>query len=174
MRLRAETIRGAATGGGGSAGSADNVCKIGVVAARFNSLVTKLLVDGALEAIERHGAEATDMVWVPGAFEIPVTAAHMAKSGKYDTLLCIGCVVRGDTTHYDAVAGSAAAGVARVAEATGVPCIFGVLTCETMEQALDRAGGKAGNKGEEAAVTAVEMANLIRELKKRGAAVDPW
>ena len=167
VSVRAEELRG-------NARTAAGECRIGVVAARFNSLVTKLLVEGAVEAIDRHGAETTDMVWVPGAFELPVTAAHMAKSGKYDAVLCIGCVVRGDTTHYDAVAGSAAAGVARVAEATGVPCIFGVLTCETMEQALDRAGGKAGNKGEEAAVTAVEMANLIAELRKKGAAVEPW
>jgi 6,7-dimethyl-8-ribityllumazine synthase len=135
-----------------------------VVAARFNDIVTKPLVEGALEAFRRHSVreEDIDVIWVPGSFEIPLVAQTLGKSGKYHAVLCIGAVVRGATTHYDAVANSAASGIVSASLNSGIPCIFGVLTCENMEQALDRAGGKVGNKGAEAAVTAIEMASLFQ------------
>jgi 6,7-dimethyl-8-ribityllumazine synthase len=140
--------------------------RFALVAARFNGLVVDALVDGALDGLRRHGvADADiDLVRVPGSFEIPLVAQRLAGSKKYAAVICLGAVVRGDTGHYDHVAGEAAGGVSRAALATGVPVIFGILTCETMEQALDRAGGKAGNKGFEAAVSAVEMVNLLRGL----------
>ncbi|KAK9811305.1 hypothetical protein WJX72_001476 [[Myrmecia] bisecta] len=149
---------------------------VGIIVGRFNDLVTKLLLEGALEAIHRHGGnrEATDVVWVPGSFELPVVAKAMAKSGKYDAVLALGAVVRGSTTHYDAVAGAAASGLLSAGADTGVPIIFGVLTCETMEQALDRAGGKLGNKGGETALTAIEMANLLKSLRASGKAAAAW
>ncbi|XP_059075979.1 6,7-dimethyl-8-ribityllumazine synthase, chloroplastic isoform X2 [Cryptomeria japonica] len=136
-----------------------------VVAARFNDIITKPLVDGALEGFRRHSVreEDVDVIWVPGSFEIPLVAQTVAKSGKYHAVICIGAVVRGATTHYEAVANSASSGVLSAGlnsgslnsnSFEGVPCIFGVLTCDTMEQAMDRAGGKVGNKGYEAAVTA--------------------
>lgn len=139
-----------------------------VVAARFNDIVTKPLVEGALEAFRRHSVreEDIDVIWVPGSFEIPLVAQTLGKSGKYHAVLCIGAVVRGATTHYDAVANSAASGIASASLNSGIPCIFGVLTCENMEQALDRAGGKVGNKGAEAAVTAIEMASLFQHHLK--------
>lgn len=135
-----------------------------VVAARFNDIITKPLVEGALEAFRRYSVreEDIDVIWVPGSFEIPLVAQTVAKSGKYHAVLCIGAVVRGSTTHYEAVANSAASGVVSASLNSGVPCIFGILTCENMEQALDRAGGKVGNKGAEAAVTAIEMASLFQ------------
>ena len=150
--------------------------RVALVTARFNDLVTERLLDGARRALLRFGASPDDLttVWVPGSFELPVVAKSMAKSGSFDAILCIGAVVRGDTTHYDEVAGGARSGILSASSDTGVPCIFGVLTCETMEQALDRAGGKAGNKGEEAAMTAIEMANLMRTLKEQGLGVDRW
>jgi 6,7-dimethyl-8-ribityllumazine synthase len=140
--------------------------RFALVAARFNGLVVDALVGGALDGLRRHGVADTDidLVRVPGSFEIPLVAQRLAGSGRYAALICLGAVVRGDTGHYDHVAGEAAGGVARAALATGVPVVFGILTCETMEQALDRAGGKAGNKGLEAAVSAVEMVNLLRGL----------
>ncbi len=140
--------------------------RFALVAARFNGLVVDALVGGALDGLRRHGVADTDidLVRVPGSFEIPLVAQRLAGSGRYAALICLGAVVRGDTGHYDHVAGEAAGGVARAALATGVPVVFGILTCETMEQALDRAGGKAGNKGFEAAVSAVEMVNLLRGL----------
>lgn len=139
---------------------------LGLVVARFNELVTKPLVEGALSAVVRHGGRLDDVtvVHVPGSFELPVVAKRMASSGNYDAIVCIGAVVRGSTTHYEAVANSAASGVMSAGLDTGVPIIFGVLTCETMEQALDRAGGKLGNKGYEAMVTAIEMAQLMHQL----------
>lgn len=139
-----------------------------VVAARFNDIITKPLVEGALEAFRRHSVreEDIDVIWVPGSFEIPLVAQTVAKSGKYHAVICIGAVVRGATTHYEAVANSASSGVLSAALNSGVPCIFGVLTCDTMEQAMDRAGGKAGNKGGEAAVTAIEMASLFQHHLK--------
>ncbi|CAN6235505.1 unnamed protein product [Urochloa humidicola] len=138
--------------------------RFGVVVARFNEVVTNLLLHGALETFERYSVKAENItvVTVPGSFEVPITAQKLGKSGKFDAILCIGAVIRGDTTHYDAVANSAASGVLNAGLSAGVPCIFGVLTCEDMDQALNRAGGKAGNKGAEAALTAIEMASLFR------------
>lgn len=125
----------------------------------------------------RHGANIekdTDIVWVPGAFEIPIVAKSMARSGKYDAVVAIGTVVRGSTTHYDEVCSAATSGILNAGMDSGVPCIFGVLTCDTMEQAMDRAGGKTGNKGYEAGVTAIEMANLLKDLRTAGKAVGPF
>jgi 6,7-dimethyl-8-ribityllumazine synthase len=140
--------------------------RFAVVAARFNSLVVEPLVAGALDALRRHGVpdDAVDVVRVPGSFEIPLVAQRLAGSKRYAAVICLGAVIKGDTDHYDFVAGEAASGVARAALATGVPVIFGVLTCDTLQQALDRAGGKAGNKGAEASLTAIEMVNLLRQL----------
>ncbi|TVU15379.1 hypothetical protein EJB05_38898 [Eragrostis curvula] len=133
--------------------------RFGVVVARFNEVVTNLLLQGALEAFERYSVkpENITVVSVPGSFEVPVTAQKLGQSGKFDAILCIGAVIRGDTTHYDAVANSAASGVLSAGMSAGIPCVFGVLTCEDMDQALNRAGGKAGNKGAEAAITAVSV-----------------
>ncbi|KPL89714.1 6,7-dimethyl-8-ribityllumazine synthase [Ardenticatena maritima] len=141
--------------------------KIGVVVARFNDFITRSLLDGALSALRRHGVAEEDIhvVWVPGAFEIPVAAYHMARTGRYHALVCLGAVIRGATPHFDYVAGEAAKGIAAVARETGVPTIFGVLTTDTIEQAIERAGTKAGNKGYEAAVAAIEMATLIQRLQ---------
>ena len=137
-----------------------------VVVSRFNELVTRRLLDGAVAAFGLHGVapERLDVAWVPGAVEIPVVAARLAASGKYGAVIALGAVIRGDTGHYDHVAGMVASGLAQAATTTGVPVIFGVLTTDTLEQALDRAGGKAGNKGAEAAVTALEMADLMAKL----------
>mmetsp|Transcript_5429 Transcript_5429/g.14660 ORF Transcript_5429/g.14660 Transcript_5429/m.14660 type:complete len:237 (+) Transcript_5429:80-790(+) len=146
--------------------------KFGVVVARFNSLVTKQLLEGALEDFERHGVdpENVDVAWVPGSFELPVVASSMARSGQYQAIVCIGAVIQGSTTHYDAVVGAATNGILNAGLQTGVPVIFGVLTTDSLEQALDRAGGKVGNKGGEAALTAIEMATLMRELELSGKA----
>ncbi|PSC77064.1 6,7-dimethyl-8-ribityllumazine synthase [Micractinium conductrix] len=122
----------------------------------------------------KFGVVDVDVAWVPGSFELPVVAKAMAKGGKYDAVVAIGVVVRGDTTHYDAVVGGATSGVLNASTDSGVPVIFGVLTCDTMEQALDRAGGKVGNKGGEAAVTAVETGSLLRQLRGEGKAAQPW
>jgi 6,7-dimethyl-8-ribityllumazine synthase len=140
----------------------------GIVASRFNDFIVKALLDGALEAIRRHGGDvgAVDVAWVPGSYEIPVAAREMALSGRYDTVICLGAVIRGATAHFDYVAGGAANGISSVALETGMPIIFGVLTTETIEQAIERAGTKAGNKGFEAAVTAMEMADLMPKLRK--------
>lgn len=138
--------------------------KFGVVVARFNEIVTNLLLQGALETFQRYSVkeENITVVSVPGSFEIPVAAQKLGKTGDFDAILCIGAVIRGDTTHYDAVANSAASGVLSAGLSAGVPCVFGVLTCDDMDQALNRAGGKAGNKGAETALTAIEMASLFR------------
>ncbi|KAK1315414.1 hypothetical protein QJS10_CPA06g01515 [Acorus calamus] len=143
--------------------------RFAVVVAKFNEVVTKLLLEGALETFRRHLIKDEDVVVVevPGSFEIPVVATLLAKSGKYHAVLCIGAVVRGDTTHYDAVANSAASGVLSAGLNSGVPCIFGVLTCDDMDQALNRAGGKSGNKGAEAALSAIEMASLLEHHLKK-------
>jgi 6,7-dimethyl-8-ribityllumazine synthase len=143
--------------------------RFALVVARFNSAIVDGLVAGALDGLKRHGVadEAIDLVRVPGSFEIPLAAQRLAVSRKYAAILCLGAVIKGDTDHYDYVAGAAANGVARVALDTGVPVIFGVLTCDTLEQALNRAGAKAGNKGFEAAVTAIEMVNLLRQLPEK-------
>ncbi len=156
MRPKAE-LTGEVTGAGH---------RFAVVVSRFNSLVTERLLDGALGALARHGVpeSSVDVAWVPGAVEIPVAAQHLAASGAYGAVVTLGAVVRGDTSHYDHVCAAVTSGVSRVALDTGVPVIFGVLTTDTMEQALDRAGGKAGNKGSEAAVAAIEMANLVSKL----------
>jgi 6,7-dimethyl-8-ribityllumazine synthase len=140
--------------------------RFALVAARFNSAIVDSLVAGALDGLKRHGVadDAIDVVRVPGSFEIPLVAQRLAAGGKYAAVICLGAVIRGDTGHYDHVAGEAAGGVARAALATGVPVIFGILTCETLEQAINRAGGKSGNKGFDAALTAIEMVNLLRQL----------
>jgi 6,7-dimethyl-8-ribityllumazine synthase len=139
--------------------------RFAVVAARFNEFVVDALIRGALDALKRHGAEQQiEIVRVPGAFDIPIVARKLALSRRYDALLALGAVVRGQTPHFDYVAGECASGLARTALESGVPIAFGVLTTDTMEQAVDRAGGKAGNKGADAAVAAIEMANLLRRL----------
>ncbi len=142
------------------------VGRFAIVAGRFNQLIVERLVAGSQDGLRRHGVkdEDIDLVWVPGSFEIPLVAQRLATSKKYAAVICLGAVIRGDTTHYDHVAGSATSGVAQAGLSTGVPVIFGVLTCETVEQALDRAGVKAGNKGFDAALAAIEMANLLRLL----------
>ncbi|KAI9085975.1 hypothetical protein K1719_032052 [Acacia pycnantha] len=142
--------------------------RFAVVVARFNEIITKQLLEGALNTFKNYSVqdEDIDVVWVPGSFEIGVVAERLGKSHKYNAILCIGAVIRGDTTHYDAVANSAASGVLSAGLKSGVPCIFGVLTCEDMDQALNRAGGKSGNKGAEAALTAIEMASLFEHHLK--------
>ncbi|CAL5348146.1 unnamed protein product [Camellia sinensis] len=137
--------------------------RFAVVVARFNEIVTKLLLEGALDTFKRYSVEEEDIdvVWVPGSFEIGVVAEKLGKSHKYQAILCIGAVIRGDTSHYDAVANSVASGVLSAGLNSGVPCIFGVLTCDDMDQALNRAGGKAGNKGSEAALTAVGIEGFM-------------
>ncbi|RHW35706.1 6,7-dimethyl-8-ribityllumazine synthase [Neobacillus notoginsengisoli] len=141
--------------------------KIGIVAGRFNEFITDKLVGGALDALKRHGVEPADVdiAWVPGAFEIPLIAQKLAKSNQYDAVITLGAVIRGSTPHFDYVCNEAAKGVANTALSTGVPVIFGVLTVDSIEQAIERAGTKAGNKGWEAAASAIEMANLIRDIK---------
>ena len=146
----------------------------GIVASRFNDFVVKALLEGAIEAIRRHGgvAEAVDVVWVPGSYEIPVVARELALSGRYDALICLGAVIRGATAHFDYVAGGAAGGISNVALESRVPVIFGVITTESIEQAIERAGTKMGNKGFEAAVSAIEMADLMVKLRERASQND--
>jgi 6,7-dimethyl-8-ribityllumazine synthase len=140
--------------------------RFALVAARFNQLIVESLVAGARDGLRRHGVadDAVDLAWVPGSFEIPAVAQRLAASKKYAAVICLGAIIRGETDHYDHVAGAAASGIAQAGLAANVPVIFGVLTCDTVEQALNRAGLKAGNKGFEAALTAIEMVNLLREL----------
>ena len=140
--------------------------KVGIVVARFNEFITSKLLGGALDALHRHEAkdEDIDVAWVPGAFEIPVVAKKMAESGKYDAVIALGAVIRGSTTHYDYVCSEVSKGVAQVGMQTGVPTIFGVVTTENIEQAVERAGTKAGNKGTDAAMAAMEMANLLKKI----------
>jgi 6,7-dimethyl-8-ribityllumazine synthase len=140
--------------------------RVGIVAGRFNEFIVSKLVGGALDALKRHGVNDADVdvAWVPGAFEIPLIAKKMAESGRYDAVITLGAVIRGSTPHFDYVCNECAKGVASISLATGVPTIFGVLTTDTIEQAIERAGTKAGNKGWEAAVAAIEMANLSRQL----------
>lgn len=140
--------------------------RFGIVVARFNQPVTAGLLEGALDTLRRHGVreEDIDVAWVPGAFELPVVARRLARSGRYDAVICLGAVIRGATAHFDFVAGAAAQGIARVSLSTGVPVIFGVITCETLEQAVERTGVRAGNRGAEAALAALEMGNLMRLL----------
>ncbi len=141
--------------------------KVGIVVARFNSFIAERLLEGALDALIRHGADDKniDVARVPGAFEIPLATAKMAQSGKYDALICLGAVIRGSTPHFDYVASEVSKGVAQVSLSSGVPVAFGVLTTDTIEQAVERAGTKAGNKGFDAAMTAIETANLFKGLK---------
>lgn len=141
---------------------------VGIVVGRFNEFITDRLLAGCLEALERHGADLgrVTVAHVPGAFEIPLAAKAMAESGRYHAVICLGSVIRGATAHFDFVAGEAAKGIGQVAMATGIPVVFGVLTTDTLEQAIERAGSKGGNKGAEAAVTAIEMANLLKDLRR--------
>ncbi|HEX3397183.1 MAG TPA: 6,7-dimethyl-8-ribityllumazine synthase [Steroidobacteraceae bacterium] len=140
--------------------------RFAIVAARFNDFVVEALIRGALDALKRHGVaeKQIELVRVPGAFDIPIVARKLALSHRYEALIALGCVIRGQTPHFDYVAGECAGGIARIALETGVPIAFGVLTTDTAEQAMDRAGGKAGNKGADASLVALEMANLLRRL----------
>ena len=143
--------------------------RVAIVCGRFNDLITERLLAGARDGLLRHGVDEASITeaWVPGAFELPLAASRLAGSGDHDAVICLGAVIRGATGHYEHVAGQCAAGIARVALDTGVPVVFGVLTTETIEQALERAGTKAGNKGYESAETALEMVDLLRQLPKR-------
>jgi 6,7-dimethyl-8-ribityllumazine synthase len=140
--------------------------RFAVIVSRFNEFVTSKLLGGCLDALRRHGTEEAniDVVWSPGSFEIPLIAQKLASSGQYAAVICVGAVIRGGTDHYQYVAAEVSKGVAHASLATGVPCIFGVLTCDTIEQAIERAGAKSGNKGADAAVAAIEMANLLKQL----------
>lgn len=140
--------------------------RIGIVVSRFNEFITSKLLSGALDALKRHGTEesAVDVAWVPGAFEIPFAAKVLVKSGKYDAVIALGAVIRGSTPHFDYVAGEVAKGIANLALQNDIPVIFGVLTTDTIEQAIERAGTKAGNKGWESATSAIEMANLAKSI----------
>ena len=141
--------------------------KVGIVAARFNEFIVSKLVAGAQDALVRHDVkeEDIDLAWVPGAFEIPLIASKMAKSGKYDAVIALGAVIRGSTTHYDYVCSEVSKGIAQVSLSSGIPVMFGVITTENIEQAIERAGTKAGNKGSDCAQSAIEMVNLLRELR---------
>ncbi|MDD5255111.1 MAG: 6,7-dimethyl-8-ribityllumazine synthase [Candidatus Omnitrophica bacterium] len=141
--------------------------KFCIIASRFNDFVTKELIAGCIDTLTRHGCaeQDTTVVWVPGAFEIPVAAQKLAKSKDYDAVICLGAVIRGSTPHFDFIASEAAKGVAQVAQATGLPAIFGIITADTIEQAIERAGTKDGNKVRDAALSAIEMANLLGQIK---------
>ena len=140
--------------------------KIAIVAGRFNEIITNKLLGGAVDAFKRHGGDESniDLAWVPGAFEIPLVAKKMAESKKYDAVICLGAVIRGATPHFDMVANETTKGIAAAGLQTGVPIIFGVLTTDNIEQAVERAGSKAGNKGFEAVTTAIEMVNLLKQM----------
>ena len=140
--------------------------RFGVVVSRFNEFITAKLLAGCLDALERHGADAdaVDVAWTPGSWEIPLVARKMAESGRYAAVICLGAVIRGGTPHFDYIAAEVSKGVAQAAQATGVPVVFGVITTDTIEQAIERAGTKAGNKGADAAAGAIEMANLLDGL----------
>jgi len=141
--------------------------KFGIIASRFNDFITKELVSGCVDTLVRHGVLDADMelVWVPGAFEIPLIAKKMAQTKSYDALVCLGTIIRGATPHFDYIASEAAKGIAGVSQETGLPVIFGVITADTIEQAIERAGTKDGNKGRDAALNAIEMVNLIEKIK---------
>ena len=142
--------------------------KVGIVASRFNEFITSKLLGGAMDALVRHDVSEDDITvaWVPGAFEIPLIASRMAASGKYEAIICLGAVIRGSTDHYEYVCSEVSKGIASVSLSSGIPVMFGVLTTDTIEQAIERAGTKAGNKGYDCAVSAIEMVNLIREIEK--------
>ncbi|MDO5142782.1 MAG: 6,7-dimethyl-8-ribityllumazine synthase [Eubacteriales bacterium] len=141
--------------------------RVGIVAARFNEFITSKLLDGALDGLRRHGVSEDDVhvAWVPGAFEIPLIASKMAKSGRYDAVICLGAVIRGSTSHYDYVCSEVSKGIATTSLESGVPVMFGVLTTENIEQAIERAGTKAGNKGYDCALSAIEMVDLIGNIE---------
>ncbi len=145
-----------------------NGLRIAIVVSRWNELITNRLLDGARDALRRHGVaeEHIDIAWVPGSFEIPLVCRRLAERGRYDAIIALGAVIRGATSHYEHVASAVSSGIAQVSLQTGVPCIFGVITTENIEQAIERAGTKAGNKGFEAAIAAIEMATLLRSLKR--------
>lgn len=140
--------------------------KVGIVASRFNEIIVNKLLGGAVDGLVRHGVEEDNITaaWVPGAFEIPVVALKMAQSGKYDAVICVGAVIRGDTSHYDYVCNEVSKGIAQAGMSTGVPVLFGVVTTENIEQAIARAGSKSGNKGYDCALSAIEMVNLMEQL----------
>ena len=140
--------------------------KVGIVASRFNEIIVNKLLGGAVDGLVRPGVEEENITaaWVPGAFEIPVAASKMAQSGKYDAVICVGAVIRGDTSHYDYVCNEVSKGIAQVSLATGVPVMFGVITTENIEQAISRAGSKSGNKGYDCALSAIEMVNLMGQM----------
>lgn len=142
--------------------------RVGIVASRFNEVIVGKLIEGAADGLARHGVkdDAVDLAWVPGAFEIPLAAKKMAESGRYDAVICLGAVIRGETDHYEHVASEVTKGIAQASLSSGVPVLFGVLTTDTVEQALNRAGLKAGNKGFECAMDALEMASLFKKLEK--------
>ena len=148
--------------------------RFAIIVSRFNDFITKALLDGALETIKRHGADlsAVEVMWCPGAFEIPLVAKQAALTGRYDAVICLGAVIRGSTAHFDFVAGQSCAGVAAVALETGLPVINGILTVDSIEQAIERAGSKAGNKGSEGAACAIEMANLLAAMKSHAETSD--
>lgn len=143
----------------------DNI-KVGIVACRFNEFIVSKLIGGAVDGLQRHGVkdEEIELAWVPGAFELPLVAKRMATSKKYDVIICLGAVIRGATPHFDYVCAEASKGIANVSLSTDIPVIFGVLTTDSIEQAIERAGTKAGNKGYDAAVSAIEMVNLLKEI----------
>lgn len=140
--------------------------RVGIVASRFNSFVVEKLLAGALDGLLRHGVEEEniDTAWVPGAFEIPLIAQRMAESGRYDAIICVGAVIRGSTSHYEVVVNETAKGIAQAGMKSGIPVLFGVITTENIEQAIERSGSKAGNKGYDCALSAIEMVNLMRQL----------
>ena len=140
--------------------------KVGIVASRFNEIIVNKLLGGAVDGLVRHGVDEKNITaaWVPGAFELPLTAQKMAASGKYDAVICVGAVIRGDTSHYDLVCNEAAKGIAQTSLSTGVPVLFGIVTTENIEQAISRAGSKSGNKGYDCALSAIEMVNLLAQL----------
>jgi 6,7-dimethyl-8-ribityllumazine synthase len=156
MRLFMKILEGNVVGNG---------ARIGIVAARFNEFIVSKLVSGAEDALVRHGVDSDDitLAWVPGAYEIPIIAKKMAQSGKYDAVICLGAVIKGSTSHYDLVCNEVSKGIATVGLETGVPTLFGVITTDNIEQAIERAGTKAGNKGYDVACSAIEMINLIKD-----------
>ena len=143
---------------------------IAIVVARFNDMITTRLLEGALDTLKRHGAseDRVTIVHVPGSFEIPLTADKLAKTGRFDAVICLGAVIQGQTTHHEYINHQVAAGLTQTSQESGIPVTFGVLTCQTMEQAIDRAGGKAGNKGNEAALAAIEMVSVLKQLREFG------
>ena len=146
----------------------DNSIRVGIVASRFNEIIVSKLIDGAVDGLSRHGVDldTVDLAWVPGAFEVPLTAQKMAQSGRYDAVICLGAVIRGETDHYEHVASEVTKGIAQVTLRADIPILYGILTTDTVEQALNRAGLKAGNKGFECAMDAIELTNLFKKLKK--------